>query len=87
MEKNTILQLAAVGATVALTVVAKIFAPQPTSIFGFTESTPIVKMPDTPEVAAEKAAAIKDLVNSEAFKQALPSAQKQMLQTVKELFN
>lgn len=89
MEKTTILQLAAVGATVVLSVAAKIFAPQPTSIFGFTqqESTPIIKMPDTAEVAAQKAAAIKDLVSSEAFIAALPSAQKQMLNSVKDIFN
>ena len=89
MEKNTILQLAAVGATVVLSVATKLFAPQPTSIFGFSQPDPttIVKMPDSAEVAKEKTAAIKELVNSEAFIKALPSAQKQMLQTVKDLFN
>lgn len=87
MEKNTILQLAAIGATV-ISVVAKILVPPPTSIFGFaSESTPIIKMPDSAEVAAEKTAAVKELVNSEAFTKALPSAQKQMLQTIKDLYN
>lgn len=87
MEKNTILQIAVAGATV-LSVVAKLFIPQPTSIFGFTQNeTPIIKMPDSPEVAAEKTAAVKELVNSEAFTKALPSAQKQMLQTIKDLYN
>ena len=89
MDKNTILQLAAVGATVALAAVVKVLAPQPSvSLFGYSQpSIPSIKMPDSAEVAAEKTAAIKELVNSDAFKQALPSAQKQMLQTVKDIFN
>ena len=88
MEKNTILQLA-VAATVVISAVAKALMPQPTSLFDFTqrESTPIIKMPDSPEVAVQKAAAIKDLVNSEAFNKALPTAQKQMLTAINELFN
>lgn len=89
MEKNTVLQLVAVGATVVISVAAKLFAPQPTSIFGFTqhESIPIIKMPDSAEVAAQKAAAIKDLVASDAFNSALPTAQKQMLNAIKDIFN
>lgn len=89
MEKTTVLQRAAVGATVVISAVVKIFAPQPTDIFGFAQpqSTPIIKMPDSTDVAAHKASAIKDLINSEAFLKALPSTQKQMLTSVKEIFN
>lgn len=89
MDKNTALQLTAIGAAALVSVAVKLFAPQPTSIFGFSqpEPSPIIKMPDSAEVAKEKSAAVKNLINSEAFVKALPSAQKQMLQGLNDLFN
>ena len=89
MDKNQLARLTAVAGTVALSVLAKMFLPQqPTSLFSFSEPTqPIVKMPMSPEVAKEKAAAIKSLVESDAFKDATNVSKENMLKSLKDLFN
>lgn len=89
MDKNTLLKLSAVAGTVALSVLAKmLLPPQPTSLFSFSEPTStVIKIPSSPEIAKEKTAAVKNLLESEAFIKALPSMQKEMLKAITDLYN
>ena len=89
MDKETIIKLAVIGGSVALSVLGALRIPQTVSLFGTSlgTPTPTLKLPDSAEVAKEKTAAIAELIKSDAFNSALPSAQKKMLEAIKDIYN
>lgn len=76
MEKDQILQLAAVTVVVTAGVLVRIFGPQPTTV------TPLTFTQKEANVAKEKTEALKALFETEAFKNGTSYDQKRLIDAI-----